>query len=113
MTSEFCFTKISMDYKTQNSKKWGVYPLRGSFDLENGPVCSLGQSNPLLRSWRMSTKNFGKNDVENSDHYSIRKLVNLPIGTDLLHSKGLDGRPQKISAKLMAEIWITIAHENW
>ncbi|KAG5576366.1 hypothetical protein H5410_056500 [Solanum commersonii] len=54
MTSKIWITKRAMDYRTrklksrspkdpwtiahENRQKWGIYPLRGSFDLKNGPV---------------------------------------------------------------------------
>ncbi|KAG5576327.1 hypothetical protein H5410_056461 [Solanum commersonii] len=35
-TSKIWITKRSIDYSTRKLAKRGVYPLRGSFDLENG-----------------------------------------------------------------------------
>ncbi|KAG5576369.1 hypothetical protein H5410_056503 [Solanum commersonii] len=49
MTLEIWITKRSMDYITGKLAKWGVYLLRGLFDLENGPICPSGLTNSIVK----------------------------------------------------------------
>ncbi|KAG5598314.1 hypothetical protein H5410_029684 [Solanum commersonii] len=99
MRSEFGITKNSMDYNTRKLTKWGVYRLRGSFDLENGLF------------WPSEFR-----ITKNSKDYSIRK--SRKWGVYLLRGPfdhenrpfwplGSTGTIGKILAKIMSEFWIT------
>ncbi|KAG5576319.1 hypothetical protein H5410_056453 [Solanum commersonii] len=63
-----------MDYSTRKLVKQGFYPLRGSFDLENGPVCPFGPTDSFAKVLTDVHEIFWQNDVRNLDHQKIHEL---------------------------------------
>ncbi|KAG5569187.1 hypothetical protein H5410_058953 [Solanum commersonii] len=63
-----------MDYSTRKSAKQGVYLLRGSFDLENGPIFPFEPTGFITKVLTDVHENFGKNDAKNLDHQNIHGL---------------------------------------
>ncbi|KAG5576380.1 hypothetical protein H5410_056514 [Solanum commersonii] len=60
--------------RTQKLTKRGIYLLRGSFDLENGPICPSRPTSAIAKVLMTSTNFFCKNDVGNLDHQKINGL---------------------------------------
>ncbi|KAG5576360.1 hypothetical protein H5410_056494 [Solanum commersonii] len=127
MTSKIWITKRSIDYSTQKLAKPGVYPLRWSFDFENGSVYPLGPTISIAKfltdihkkveqkrrqkyrspkdPWTMHMKISKMGDPWTIAHDNEQNGVFTRSGAHLTLKMGQ--RPQNFLAKLTSEIWIT------
>jgi len=118
-----------MDNSIRKSAKWGIYLLRGSFDLENGPFWPWGptvtiekvltdiqvkfllewgqNSGSPKNPWTIAYENRQNGGITCSGDRLTLKMGCFGHGANRLHREGLNEPTGKILAKIRLEFQIT------